>query len=105
MAFCVEFWGFWSCEEVLQKLGDEGMRLTWFMFQALEIPTYQDQYMALKPTFMKLFKEYDRSMYSSTQPFSCAHFQKWMLHYKLAMSNSRLCTLYVGRGPRIYGTG
>ena len=53
------FWAFWNSDDQLNKIEDEGIGNIFIMFQYLEIPTFQDEYMDLKPHFIRAFRERD----------------------------------------------
>jgi len=53
------FWGFMSNQKQQDKIEKQGLRTIFLAFDAWGVPTYQQEFMILKPRFIEAFNKYD----------------------------------------------
>lgn len=53
------FWEFLSSPKVLENIKKEGLKETFLAFELWEIPSFQQEFRALKPRFIAAFHKFD----------------------------------------------
>lgn len=55
-----KFWGFFTSEKMLNRIEKHGLRTTFLSFHMWGVPSWQEEFVHLKPRFVEAFKKYDQ---------------------------------------------
>jgi Ca2+-binding EF-hand superfamily protein len=54
-----EFWTFLTNDRMLARIEKEGLRWVFLAFHMWDVPSYQEEFIGMKPRFIQVFKKYD----------------------------------------------